>query len=145
MLLNTLAFISTLILMECFAWWMHKYVLHGILWFIHKSHHRPRKGWFEVNDWVGLFFVIPAMALLYYGKEHQSYIWWIGMGIMVYGIFYFFLHDIIIHRRIKFKHRFQNRYLKRLIRAHKIHHKHLQKEDSEAFGFLYASKKYDAK
>jgi beta-carotene 3-hydroxylase len=30
-----------------------------------------------------------------------------------------------------------------MIRAHKIHHKHLGKDGAEAFGFLYAPKKYE--
>jgi beta-carotene 3-hydroxylase len=34
--------------------------------------------------------------------------------------------------------------MKRIIRAHKIHHKKMTKEECEAFGFLYAPKKYDA-
>ncbi|MFK7906855.1 MAG: sterol desaturase family protein [Chitinophagales bacterium] len=142
---NLLVFIGTFILMECFAWWMHKYILHGPLWFVHKSHHRPHKGWFEINDLVVFVYAIPAIATMVYGEGIHHWTWWIGAGISAYGIFYFILHDIIIHRRIKVKYHFQNSYIKRLIRAHKIHHKHLQKEDSKAFGFLYAIKKYEVK
>ncbi len=142
-ILNLGIFVGTVVFMECFAWWMHKYILHGPLWFIHKSHHRPHKGWFEINDLVVLVYIIPTLFMMYYGYETNQWLWWIGAGISFYGIFYFILHDIIIHRRIKFSYRFQNRYLKRLIRAHKIHHKHLQKENSKAFGFLYATKEFD--
>lgn len=144
-LVNILVFIGTVVFMECFAWWMHKYILHGPLWFIHKSHHRPHKGWFEINDLVVLVYIVPTLLMMHYGNQNAHWIWWIGAGISFYGIFYFLLHDVIIHRRIKFKYRFQNRYVNRLIRAHKKHHKHLQKEDSEAFGFLYASEEYDVK
>ena len=136
-------FTGTFIIMEAFAWFMHKYLLHGPLWSLHKSHHRPHKGWFETNDLIVLLYAIPAILMMYYGYESKDWVWWVGIGISFYGFFYFILHDIIIHRRIKFGYRFQNRYIKRLIRAHKIHHKHLEKEGSKAFGFLYASKEFD--
>jgi hypothetical protein len=52
---------------------------------------------------------------------------------------------VIVHQRIKTGFRAQNRYLRRLIRAHKIHHKCSEKEGGEAFGFLYAPRKYEAR
>ncbi len=142
-ILNTLIFTATFILMEVLAWFSHKYILHGVLWSVHKSHHSPRHGWFELNDVVSLLYGIVAAPLIYYGVQLEHWMLWVGIGITVYGVVYFIFHDIIIHRRIKIKYRFQHPYIKRLIRAHKIHHKHQEKEDSEAFGFLYAAKKYE--
>ncbi len=52
-LTNTLVFLATLAGMEVFAWWAHKYVMHGWGWGWHKSHHEPRSGWFEKNDLYG--------------------------------------------------------------------------------------------
>ena len=133
----------TFVLMEGFAWFTHKYILHGPLWFLHKSHHRVNDHWWEWNDLVSLSYGLAAMLLFMYGIENTaSWAIGIGAGITLYGIFYFIFHDVIIHRRVKVKYSFSNKYILRLIRAHKIHHKHLQKEDSEAFGFLYADKKY---
>lgn len=141
-LLNIGIVLLTIIATEAFAWFKHKYILHGVLWFLHKSHHTPRKGWFEWNDLVILIYALPAAALIFYGIQNNHFSLWIGVGITLYGIIYFLLHDVIIHRRIKIKFKSENSYMKRLIRAHKKHHKHQQKEDSEAFGFLYADKKY---
>ncbi len=142
-LLNSSIVLITIVLTEFFAWFKHKYILHGVLWFLHKSHHTPQESWFEWNDLVILIYAIPSAYLVYYGIENNHFCLWIGVGISLYGVIYFILHDIIIHRRIKIKFLAKNKYLKRLIRAHKIHHKHQEKEDSEAFGFLYALKKYE--
>lgn len=140
---NIAIVLITFLLTEMFAWWKHKYILHGPLWFLHKSHHEPHEGWFEWNDLINIIYVIPAIGFIWYGIENTHWILWVGVGITLYGIIYMLFHDIIIHRRLKFRYKFSNKYVKRLIRAHKIHHKHQQKENSQAFGFLFARKKYD--
>jgi beta-carotene 3-hydroxylase len=66
----------------------------------------------------------------------------IGLGITFYGLIYFLIHEIFIHQRIKMFRNTKNRYLKALRRAHKIHHKHLTKEDGECFGMLIVPFKY---
>jgi beta-carotene 3-hydroxylase len=73
------------------------------------------------------------------GADYKMYI---GIGITLYGIAYFFVHEVVIHQRLKFFTRTKNRYLLALRRAHKVHHKHLGKEDGECFGMLYVPKKY---
>jgi beta-carotene 3-hydroxylase len=74
-------------------------------------------------------------------RENLNYKFWIGTGISVYGIIYFIFHDWFIHNRFKaFKS--ENRHLKGIRRAHKIHHKTTEKNGSEEFGLLTASKKY---
>jgi len=65
-----------------------------------------------------------------------------GAGIALYGIAYFFVHDLIIHQRFKWFSRSGNRYVKTIRWAHKMHHKHLKKEDGESFGMLFVAKKY---
>lgn len=59
--------ISTVIGMECIAWAVHKYLMHGPLWFIHKTHHQARKGFFELNDIFGIFFAIIAILCFVQG------------------------------------------------------------------------------
>ena len=71
--------------------------------------------------------------------------WWavsIGAGIAMYGAAYFLVHEIIIHQRFKFFTRGNNRYIKAIRWAHKMHHKYLEKEDGESFGMLIVAKKY---
>ncbi|MEL6673292.1 MAG: beta-carotene hydroxylase [Bacteroidota bacterium] len=144
-LLQILVLLGTAIAMEAWAWFMHKYLLHGPLWFLHKSHHRVNPGWFEWNDLVSVLYGVAATACIVHGIENQALSLGIGLGISLYGIIYFLFHDVIIHRRVKLKYHFRHPYVNRLIRAHKIHHKHLGRTQSEAFGFLYAPKKYEVK
>jgi beta-carotene 3-hydroxylase len=72
-------------------------------------------------------------------------VWWmqaIGFGIMAYGFAYFLVHDVIIHQRFKWFTRSSSTYVRAIRWAHKMHHKHLQKEDGESFGMLYVHKIY---
>lgn len=133
-------------MMEWVAWATHKYIMHGFLWSWHKSHHHPYKGIFEKNDLFGIFFSLPSIILCVWGlhESDKLYLFFIGFGIFLYGVFYVIFHDIIVHRRIKIKHRAKTSYMRRLIRAHKIHHKINTKNGAEAFGFLFAPKKYRA-
>ena len=140
--INLLVFVLTFLFMEAWAWASHKYLLHGPLWFIHKSHHRKRESWWEWNDLVSVVYALLAAVLIMYGAETGHWTLGCGVGIAVYGVFYFLFHDVIIHQRIKVKTNFKNKYVRRLIRAHKMHHKTDLKTPGEAFGFLYADKKY---
>lgn len=144
--LNILLCVGTFFFMEGVAWFSHKYVMHGFLWSWHKSHHHPYQGVLEKNDLFAVVFSIPAVATIFIGLTFTFMYWlfWVGLGITGYGIFYVLFHDILVHRRIKHGMRPTNSYLRRLIRAHKIHHKVTEKDGNEAFGFLYAPKKYEA-
>lgn len=126
--------------MEALSWAMHKYLFHGPLWFIHKTHHQQKHSWFELNDVFSIIFGALAIYLMWIGRQTFSYWFWIGVGISVYGIIYFIFHDWFIHNRVK-AFRSSNRYLLGIRRAHKIHHKSLGKQ-AEEFGLLLASKKY---
>ena len=77
------------------------------------------------------------------GSMNQVY--WvvsIGAGIALYGFAYFVVHEIIIHQRFRLFTRSNNRYIKAIRWAHKMHHKHLGKEEGESFGMLIVAKKY---
>ena len=64
---HVLLFVLTVCVMEWVAWAMHRYLMHGPLWFIHRSHHEPQDGWFELNDTFGLFFSSLSMVMIYFG------------------------------------------------------------------------------
>ncbi len=66
----------------------------------------------------------------------------IGAGIAAYGFAYFLVHDVIIHQRFKIFTRSNNTFVKVVRWAHKMHHKHLDKEDGESFGMLIVNRKY---
>ena len=60
----------------------------------------------------------------------------------MYGLAYFLVHEIIIHQRIRLFTRSNSRYVKAIRWAHKVHHRHLGKENGESFGMLFVDKKY---
>ncbi len=134
----------TFLCMEGITWLTHKYVMHGFLWYLHEDHHQPKyNSFFEKNDAFFLFFAIPSALLFYFGLNPQiNFLFFIGLGILFYGIAYFLVHDVIIHRRFKWFNKVQWRYLQALRKGHKVHHKHLGKEDGECFGLLYVPMKY---
>ena len=133
-----LIFLATFCFMEFMAWFTHKYVMHGFLWSLHKDHHRKdHDSWFERNDAFFIFYAVVSMSLFYLGSATSFWYGWpLGFGILAYGIAYFMVHDIFIHQRFKMFRNANNWYARGVRRAHKIHHKHLGKEDGECFGML---------
>lgn len=142
--MNFIIILTTFILMEGATWVIHKYIMHGVLWILHRDHHdHSTEGHFEKNDYFFVIFALPAIALMYFGSLNQfNYLFYIGVGITLYGMAYFIVHDIFIHQRIDLLKNTQNSYFLALRRAHKQHHKHLGKEEGECFGFLWVPIKY---
>ena len=144
-LLNSILVIATFFFMEFMAWFTHKYVMHGWGWFLHEDHHihGEDKIFFEKNDSFFIVFAIPSFLLFLFGSLNEfDYRFWIGAGIAMYGLCYFFVHDLFIHQRIKVLTRSKNPYLMAIRKAHKVHHKYLTKEDGECFGMLVVPLKY---
>ena len=136
--------IGTFIFMEFNAWFMHKYIMHGFLWTLHKDHHKKdHKSWLERNDAFFLFYAVLSISSFFLWETGTLSIGLpIGIGIFLYGLTYFLVHDIFIHQRFKFFKKINNRYAKALRRAHKIHHKNIYKEKGECFGMLWVPLKY---
>ena len=145
MIVNILLVVGTFFLMEGVAWLTHKYIMHGILWSWHRSHHKVHPHALEMNDLFALVFSVPSFLTIYIGANNPEIGWltYVGFGILGYGIFYFLFHDVIVHRRIKIPYKAKSKYMKRIMRAHYVHHEKHTKEGCEAFGFLYAPKKYE--
>jgi len=136
--------LAAFIAMEAVAWLTHKYIMHGLFWFLHKDHHhKESEGFLEKNDFFFLIFAIPGIICLALGSFYGNNIaLCIGIGITLYGACYFFVHDIFIHQRFKIFRNANNWYFKAIRRAHKMHHKHINKEDGECFGMLWVPFKY---
>ena len=130
--------------METVAWFTHKYIMHKYLWRLHKDHHKKESsGFFEHNDFFFLIFALPGIACLFWGViYHFNFLFWCGLGISLYGMAYFLVHDVFIHQRFKVFRNTDNSYLRAIRRAHKMHHKHLGKENGECFGMLFIPFKY---
>ena len=129
--------------MELVAWATHKYLMHGLLWKLHKDHHVVDKNKkFQKNDFFFLIFAIPSMILIYIGYEYDNISLFFGLGIALYGLGYFIVHEIIIHQRLRFFKKSNNSYIKSIRMAHKVHHKTLGKYGASSFGMLIVSRKY---
>lgn len=133
-------FLLTILLMEGFAYAMHRWVMHGFLWSLHRSHHEPRAGIWEANDWFGVIFALPSILLIFLGTQggFWSGLAWIGGGIAGYGLVYFIFHDWLVHERIPSRYVPKSRYMKRIVQAHKLHHAVNSKQGTVSFGFLWA-------
>ena len=102
----------------------HRWVMHGVGQWFHRSHHRPGRtsGW-ERNDWFPVAFASIVM-LGFWAGFNTSLVALVplGIGVTLYGIAYVVVHDGYIHRRL---HMFGSRRiapLERLADAHRIHH-----------------------
>lgn len=143
-LLNIALVLAAFFTMEGVAWVTHKYLMHGLLWTLHADHHNPNtESFFERNDFFFLIFSVPGIAGLLVGLNNDFNHWfWLGLGTCLYGFAYFFVHDIFIHQRFGWFKQTDSVYLRAIRKAHKMHHKHLGKEDGECFGMLWVPMKY---
>ena len=139
---NALILLCAFVAMEIFSGLFHKYLMHGILWRIHKTHHQKGKGYFELNDLFSFSFGAIATAFVLRGAAEFDWRFWVGCGIIAYGVVYFVVHDVFIHRRLRWIEKSNLRYLQALRRAHKAHHAYTDKEPGEEYGLLWIGKKY---
>lgn len=114
------------------------------MWYFHKDHHdHGNETFFEKNDVFFLVFAIPSWLFWMFGVMNgYDFKFYIGIGIFIYGIAYFLVHDVIIHQRFKWFSKSNNWYVKGIKRAHKIHHKSIVKHKSENFGMLIVPFRY---
>ena len=134
----------TFLFMEFVAWFSHKYIMHGFLLSLYKDHHiKDHKSWFERNDLFFIFYaLVSSIFVILWGEAG----FWLGLpialGIFLYGLTYFMVHDIFIHQRFKWFRNANSKYARGIRRAHKMHHKNIKKEKGECFGMLWVPLKY---
>ena len=80
--------------------------------------------------------------LIFIGYKDFSYQFFIGIGIAFYGLAYFIVHEIIIHRRLPAPKNTKSKYIKAIRKAHKVHHKNRGKYNGVNFGMLIVPWKY---
>ncbi len=140
--------LATVASMEFVAWSAHKYLMHGLLWSWHEDHHQPhlKTGFFEKNDLFFLVFAIPSASAYIIGSATPHlWLFFVGVGISIYGLIYFLIHDVYIHQRFKWFRHLDNRYSRAILRAHGHHHAKQEKENCESFGLLVVDKKFFGK
>ncbi len=113
--------------MELWAMLLHGRLWHGVLWFAHRSHHTPRRGWLEFNDAFAALHALVAMGLIIGGLELldgqiQLVAVAVGVGMSVFGMAYFTVHDGLIHGRLPVAFLARWSWLRRIRNAHLVHH-----------------------
>lgn len=110
--------------MEVVSYAAHRWVMHGFGMAWHGSHHRPPTGTFERNDLFPLCFSAVGFGLFLAAAvlPGSGWLWWVGVGVTLYGLVYLVVHDIVIHHRLgRWEH--SVRFLAWLRESHRIHHR----------------------
>jgi len=133
--------------MEFIAWAAHRYLMHGPLWSWHEDHHKPKyekTGFWEKNDRFFVVFATPSMFSYIIGSLYIDYRWllFVGIGISLYGLTYFLIHDVYIHQRFKWFKQLDSKYSRAILRAHGHHHSVTTKENCESFGLLVVESRF---
>jgi len=107
--------------MEGFTYLTHRFVMHGIGWVLHRSHHVPSAERFEANDVFPCIGAAVAMVGFAIGfNVPVPSLVAVGLGVTAYGLAYMFVHDLYIHGRLGRLP--EVALLERLRRAHALHH-----------------------
>lgn len=117
------------VVMEPLTYAAHRWVMHGVGWVLHRSHHRIRRSSgplaarVEANDWFPVMFAGLTMAAMALAVAQPTFdlLMPIGVGVTAYGAVYGAVHDVYIHRRFVRMPSF--RPLEFLGRAHALHHR----------------------
>ncbi|MFK8137698.1 MAG: sterol desaturase family protein [Bdellovibrionales bacterium] len=146
MLEFTVSFLGIFLAMEWIAWALHKFVMHGFLWNLHEDHHTPPKDrWWQKNDFFAIIFAFPSFFAILFGNINSNMILsGLGYGIMAYGVIYFAVHEVIIHKRLTWWN-FNGWYWDAIRLAHQHHHSTNKKEGAINFGMLLPPIKYFTK
>ena len=128
--------------MEVAAYVLHRFVFHGVLWRLHRTHHDPGHGHGDGLEWNDLFsvgFAAVSLGLMWAGRAAPlaGTAFPLGLGVAVYGALYFVLHDLYAHGRLG-PVRLKNDGARAVKRAHGRHHQALTKRGQEPYGlFLF--------
>ncbi len=122
---GTAAFVA----MEPATYAAHRWVMHGVGWVWHRSHHRRRpepSRWveqFEANDWYPVVFAgVTVVAMAIGSVSHPlGLLVPIGVGVTAYGAAYAAVHDLYIHGRFVQLPAWGP--LEHLKQAHALHHR----------------------
>jgi beta-carotene 3-hydroxylase len=114
-------------LMELWSRFLHGRVWHGVLFSVHRSHHRERHGRFEANDLLSVTHAPIAATLIIVGCMRHgidgAVLRGIGGGMTLFGVAYVIVHDGFVHGRLPVAWLARFRFFRRVRGAHRIHHR----------------------
>ena len=113
--------------MELWADLLHGKIWHGILWVIHRTHHRKNTGRWEKNDFLSVLHAPIAIALILYGCRGpagflREALFGVGIGMSIFGLSYLVVHDGLVHGRLPVGGLARFAYLRAVVAAHRFHH-----------------------
>lgn len=113
--------------MELWADLLHGKIWHGVLWVIHRTHHRKNTGRWETNDFLSVLHAPLAIAMILYGCRGpagtlREVIFGVGIGMTLFGLSYLVVHDGLVHGRLPVAALGRIGYLRDVVAAHRFHH-----------------------
>ncbi|MFA8449344.1 MAG: hypothetical protein ACEPOW_01480 [Bacteroidales bacterium] len=111
------------VLMEFFAYAINRHIIYGPLWYMKsrssKKSYSKKKG----NPFFAVFFSALFILCLYIGTHSYMHeLVYIAIGIFIYGIMFFILQDILVHRKVRiFVFRASKLYYRVVITAYKAY------------------------
>jgi hypothetical protein len=83
--------IAAFVFMEGVAWFTHKYIMHGFLWYLHQDHHQPHEGLVEKNDLFFLIFRCSRLVMYHAGMAGAELVcckYWLRHNLIWIGLFF---------------------------------------------------------
>jgi beta-carotene 3-hydroxylase len=116
--------VAAFVVMEPITAATHRWIMHGIGEFLHRSHHRQSDTGWEANDWYPVMFAAIVNLALFAGFNWDGFGSLVpaAVGVTLYGAAYALVHDVYIHGRLDLFRGRRIRALDRLAAAHRIHH-----------------------
>jgi beta-carotene 3-hydroxylase len=117
--------VGSFVVMEPLTAATHRWVMHGVGEWFHRSHHQPgRKVRWERNDWFPVAFATIVVSGMWVGFNRDGFVGLVpaAIGVTLYGAVYALVHDGYIHRRIDPFGERRNAYLDHVAESHRIHH-----------------------
>ncbi|MGI8753670.1 MAG: sterol desaturase family protein [Acidimicrobiales bacterium] len=141
---DLVAGVVAFIVMEPVTYAAHRWVMHGLGWTLHRSHHRARRSapssavrpsraaQVEANDWFPVMFAAATMGAMAMAtaQPRAHLLLPVGVGVTAYGAAYAAVHDLYIHGRFVRLPTIPP--LERLRDAHALHHRY----GGEPYGML---------
>jgi beta-carotene 3-hydroxylase len=121
---NALVALATFVAMEPVSYATHRWVMHGAGMGLHRSHHcSAGGGGVEGNDWFPVLFSTMGMLCFATGASvgSLSLLVPVSLGAAAYGCAYVLVHDVYIHRRLRW-FTAELALGERLKAAHRVHH-----------------------
>ncbi|MFN8790638.1 MAG: sterol desaturase family protein [Bdellovibrionales bacterium] len=130
LVLSFLFVIGGFVGMEFLSWFFHRFLFHGPFWAWHRSHREPSRGFFEKNDLFSLGFALVSL-FFWFSSNPMVRLW--ALSMTLYGLLYFLVHDLVIHRRLSFPVQVPT-WLRKVVRGHRHHHRSRDQKGQGPFG-----------